>query len=377
MRLMLVVSEMGIGGAERVVVDLAGFAAEQGHDVAVLADPGPLDAELERLGVRRAPLQRGRTPASLVRATRSGAGFVRRFRPDLIHSHNVRVTALARAAAHLGLPRARPPLLATYHGVLGEEARRAARVLRAADSVACVSSSLRDEMVAGGLPAARVMVVENGVSPAPELDEDEHQRIDRELGLGSGPVVAVVGRLVPVKAHGRFLEAAALVRDECAAAQFVVVGGGPLRAELEATAASLGLSAAVRFTGPRDDARLLIARADMLVFSSLREGLSIAALEALAAGVPIVSTEVPGTRELLATGAGVVVPHDPGALARAILDLIAEPARRRELGERGRALYHERFSNTRMAKHYLQIYHDLLQRRVRPRPAWPTQSADV
>lgn len=377
MRLMLAVSEMGVGGAERVVVELARSATDRGDEVAVLADPGRLDGELGALGVMRAPLPRGRTPVTLARAALSGARLVRGFRPDIVHSHNVRVTALARAAAHLGRPRRRPPVLATYHGVPAEEARSAARVLRAADSVVCVSSGLRDELLGKGLPAARVTVVENGVPPAPELDDRARAHIDRELGLGRGPVIAVVGRLAPQKAHDRFLRAAALVREERPDAQFLIVGDGPLRAGLESQAAQLGLQKSVRFTGVRDDAPLLIARADMLAFSSDWEGLSIAALEALAAGVPIVSTEVAGTRELLATGAGVAVEHDPAALARAMLDLILDPDRRVALGERGRALYEERFSSRAMAARYLGIYHDLVERQGPPRSRSLEDGADV
>jgi glycosyltransferase involved in cell wall biosynthesis len=376
MRLMLVVSEMGVGGAERVVVELARVATHRGDAVAVLADPGRLDGELEELEVVRAPLPHARTPVALVRATVSGARQVRAFRPDVVHSHNVRVTAIARAAAQLGMPGGRPPLLATYHGVPADEAGRAARVLRAADLVVCVSEGLRQELIAGGLPASRVTVVENGV-PASPATGGAAARIDRELGLGPGPVVAVVGRLTPQKAHSRFLEAAALVSAESPDAQFVIVGDGPLRGDLEAQAARLGIEQAVRFTGIRDDAPEIIARADMLAFSSDWEGLSIAALEALAAGVPIVSTDVAGTDELLATGAGVVVDHDPAALARAILDLIREPDRRVLLGQRGRALHEERFSSRTMADSYIRIYHELIERRGDSRSPLATDGADV
>ena len=377
MRLMLVVSEMGVGGAERVVVELARAAVDRGDAVTVLADPGRLDRELEPLGVARAPLASARTSRALARATLSGAGLVRRFRPDVIHSHNVRVTAIARAAAHLGAPRGRPPLLATYHGVPADEAGRAARVLRAADSVVCVSEGLRRELIAGGLHGSRVTVVENGVPPASPLGDGVRERIDRELGLGPGPVIAAVGRLAPQKAHARLLEAAALVHAERTDVQFVIVGDGPLRADLEAHAARLGIEQAVRFTGVRDDAPQIIARADMLAFSSDWEGLSIAALEALAAGVPIVSTEVAGTRELLATGAGVAVEHDPGALGRAMLDLIREPERRVLLGQRGRALHGERFSSRAMADCYTRIYHDLIERRGGSRSSLATDGSNV
>ena len=141
-------------------------------------------------------------------------------------------------------------------------------------------------------------------------------------------MVSVVGRLVPQKAHDRFLRAAKIVRESVPEARFLIVGDGELRASTEALAAELGLADAVLFTGIRGDATTIIARSDLLVFSSTWEGLSIAALEALARGVPVVSTAVEGTRELLSEGAGVVVPHDDEALAAAIVECLGDPAKR-------------------------------------------------
>ena len=113
-------------------------------------------------------------------------------------------------------------------------------------------------------------------------------------------------------------------------------------------------------TGIRGDATTIIARSDLLVFSSDWEGLSIAALEALARGVPVVSTAVEGTRELLSEGAGVVVPHEEEALAAAIVECLGDPARRSELGATGRRLHRERFSSARMAAAYRTLYERLL-----------------
>jgi len=362
MRLALVVSEMGVGGAERVVVELARSCRERGDFVAVLADPGRLDGELEKLGVLRAPLAHGRTPRALGRAARSGIGLVRDFRPDILHAHNVRVTALARIAAQLGQPRGRPPVVATYHGVPPDEARAAARVLRLADTVVCVSAGLQEELTAHGVPARALRVIPNGVAAPAALDPATAAQLDRQLDLGPGPVIAAVGRLAPQKAHDRFLRAAATVHRAHPDARFLIVGDGALRSELEAQADRLGIACAIRFTGVRDDAPELISRSDMLVFSSIWEGLSIAALEAMAAGVPVISTDVAGTAELLATGAGVVVDHDDDALAEAIGGMIASPERRAAMGAEGRSLHFRRFSSVKMAERYADTYNDLIER---------------
>ena len=361
MRLLHVIAEMAVGGAERVVVQLAAAAVEQGDRVAVAGAPGPLDADLRRLGVERIDLPGGsRSLGGTALAVTRLVAPLRRFRPELIHSHNVRATLAASAAARLAGPLRRPPLLATFHGVVPSEYRVAARLLRGADRVVCVSRDTAEALIAAGFPAGRTQVIHNAVPiPAP-LASEERERIDRELRLGEGSVVAAVGRLVPQKAHWRFLEAAALVARRIPETRFLVIGDGPLRAELELQAARLELGQSVTFTGVRSDARALIARSDLLVFSSDWEGLAMAALEALAAGVPLVSTDVEGMRELLDSGAGVVVDRDPESLAEAIVALLEDPSRRAALGSAGRALVEREFSPSTMVSAYQELYRGLI-----------------
>jgi glycosyltransferase involved in cell wall biosynthesis len=202
-------------------------------------------------------------------------------------------------------------------------------------------------------------VIHNGVETIPPLDDGMRRAYDEEFAL-RGPVVAVVGRLAPEKAHDRFLAAAAIILESTPEASFLIIGEGPLRTELERRSAELGIEQSVTFTGLRDDARLLIDRADVIVLSSRREGHPVAVLEALAAGTPVVSTPVTGIRELLGTGGGTIVPSGrPEEIAGAVSALLSDPGRRRRMGEEGKKLIAERFSSRVMRDRYASLYERL------------------
>jgi glycosyltransferase involved in cell wall biosynthesis len=363
MRVLLTAATMAMGGAERVVVELAKGLRAGGDQVAVAADHGPLDPALEAAGVTRfTTAGYGRSPISAARGTLGVRKAIRSFRPDVIHSHNVKSTALVAAARASVRPR--PPLVATFHGVRREEYRAAALILRAPKIVVCVSEDVASGLARSGLGRDRLRVIPNAV-PAPEpLTGEVRDAIDRELGLEGAPVVSLVGRLVPQKAPERFLAAAALIAAEVPGCRFLIVGDGPLRDRLEADAGARDIDGAVRFTGIRPDARSLISRSDVIVFSSDWEGMSLVALEALAAGTPVVATDVEGMRQLMGTGAGVLVGRDAPPLARAVIDLLNDPERRDEMGRRGRELIAVKLSLERMVDAYRELYRELASPRA-------------
>lgn len=359
MRLMLSIAEMSTGGAERIVAELARGIQGDGDAVAVAADSGPFDELLRGSGVERYIVPgRGRSPLTAIRAALRVRSAMRRFNPEVMHAHNVKATAVA-ALAGIGPRRRRLPLLTTFHGVRREEYGRAALILRRADAVACVSEDLVDGLVAAGLPRQSTRLIRNAV-PLPEpLTRARRDEIGSELRLGGGSVVSMVGRLVDQKAPDRFLEAAARVASQRRDCRFLLVGDGPLRPRLEDLTRRLGLAESVCFTGERSDARDLIARSDLLVFSSDWEGMPVAALEALAAGVPVVSTDVEGMRELLGTGAGTLAGRDAESLTDRIVDLLGTPDRRAEMGRIGRERVAAEFSVGEMVAAYRRLYREL------------------
>ena len=165
----------------------------------------------------------------------------------------------------------------------------------------------------------------------------------------------------------RFVDMAAEVAAHDDTVRFLVVGDGPLRHATEARARERGVEHAIHFTGQCDDARPLIARAQAMVFTSSWEGLSVAALEALEAGVPVVATDTDGMRELLSSGAGVVVRDAaPAALAREVLDLLHDPSRHERMARCGRELIARQFAPEAMIAAYRALYTRVLKTWSRP-----------
>jgi glycosyltransferase involved in cell wall biosynthesis len=253
-------------------------------------------------------------------------------RPDVVHAHGLRAGALT-AIAWFRRPGA---LIVTVHnappagGVTGAIYRVLELIVaRSADSVLCVSPDLEERMRAVG--ARRVG---HAVVPAPRISLDPAARVSAETraairaGFGAGPdqqVVLAVGRLAPQKGFVLLLDAAARWRDVRPEPLLVIVGSGPLEAELRGQAAALGV--AVRFAGHRPDVPALLATADVFVLPSAWEGQALILQEALRAGVPIVATRVGGNPDLAGQDAAVLVPAgDAQRFGDAVRAVLGDPA---------------------------------------------------
>ena len=346
MRILHVIQELETGGAERVVLTLATGSRKEGHEVAIAAAPGGLGPEAggEQFELPLIERRISRLPAAAWALRRA----LKAWRPDVLHCHNpgmalVAGLATARGRTHAGL--------VTVHGVPDEDYSAAARLLRATGLpvVAC-GPGVEQGLAERGLRTELTIV--NGIGPAPP--PAERGRLEAELGVTFAPrLVVAVGRLAPIKNHALAIDAVSQVPD----ATLLVVGEGPLRAQLERRLREAGLTERVVLTGVRRDARAVVGAADAFVLSSIAEGLPLAALEALAAGTPVVATAVRGVRELVKDGesALLVPPGDAGALAGAVQSVLGDPplaARLRAGGQQVAAGYTE----DAMVDRYLRLY---------------------
>lgn len=343
-RVLSLVKGLGPGGAERLLVsaarahDRSAFELEAAyllpwkhHLVGELAGQ---DVVVHRLSERgqHDPVW----PLALRRLLRGG-------RYDVVHAHSPLVAIAARLAIRT-LPRSqRPRLVTTEHNAWSSHAL-VTRFLNAAtwgldDAHLVVSEDVRGSLWPPWRRRTAEVLLHGTVLAPIRAAASERPAVRRELGLGDGDVVVgTVANFRPQKAYPDLLAAARRVVDEHEGVTFVAVGQGPREAEVRALHAKLGLGDRFRILGYRDDVPRVLAGCDIFITASRYEGLPVALMEALAAGLPIVATDVPGTRHVVRDGIeGVVVPAGrPDLLATAILDVSTDPERRRRFASAAR-----------------------------------------
>lgn len=367
-RVALLTPSLKLGGLERMVHDMAlalrarGFRAE----VFVTQDLGTYAQSLHQARVRvwdsREPTLR--IPGLPIRLLRNLADF----KPAIIHGHSG--TWFPSSVAKLVLRS--PRLVFTDHGRYRPEPWYRALVdkwcfYRQTNRLVAVSSDLADYLAdVLRLPAAPE-VIENGIDLVPFREVDPRRRwaLRAEWGVSDDEVLAVsVGRLEPVKNHAGLLQAVAQIAPQQPKLRLAIVGSGRQLKQLRAHVKQLGLEKRVLFLGYRSDIPDCLGAADVFVSASLTEGLPIALLEALAAGLPILTTAVGGIPKTLGSPpAGILVtPGDIGELATALAQLVCEPGLRGRLGARARE-QSELFSLDACADRYCALYDGLLRNR--------------
>lgn len=319
---------------------------------------------IDDLGREVSPLNDLRTLLRLYR-------LIRRVRPHIVHTHMAKAGTTARLAARL----ARVPIVVhTYHGHVFHSyfgSLKTAvflnieRVLAAfTDRIIAVGEGQRDEIARFRVaPARKLVPIPLGLPIEPMLTaEAERGKLRAELGVApETALVGIVARLVPIKAHEYFLEAAARVAEERDRAHFVIVGDGERRKELEDMARDLGVAHRVHFLGWRREMRPVYADLDVVALSSLNEGSPVAVIEALAAARPVVATRVGGVAEVVDDQqTGILVPsRDAEALARGIGRFLDDPAWAATVGQRGRASVYPRYSIERLVRDIEDLYLEL------------------
>jgi glycosyltransferase involved in cell wall biosynthesis len=253
------------------------------------------------------------------------------------------------------------------------KSRAQVAALRWCDRVVCNSRAAATLLAAQGISQSRIVVIGNGL--APSFFASVPPTLDRSSSILR---VGMIARMnASSKNHGLFLRAAARVSDRFPDVEFVLAGDGPLRPSLEREAQDLGLGNRVRFLGDRSDITAVLRSIDVSVLPSSSESLSNAILESMAAGVPVVATQVGGNPELVAHDRGILVaPGDQEALANGIVSLLQNSVMRSELGRNGRKFAESNFTIDIMRRRHEELYAELLERKTRGRKLRRSKIAD-
>jgi glycosyltransferase involved in cell wall biosynthesis len=297
--------------------------------------------------------------------------LIRHIRPDIVHTHDVKAEFAAVVASRLSAT----PLIGSFYGRLamhslllkGADLMRFP-VFRRFDRVLANSEAQSAELREFRVPAERIEVVPSFVDTQALRPASDAEAAGARARLGvppAAPVLATVGKLVINKGHRDMLQALATVRATHPDVIYLVPGEGEnpwrgeggLRGELESLARTLGVADNVRFLGYYPDIPTVLHASDILVSPSLREGMQVALLEGMACGLPIVATAIGGTPDAVADGeSGLLVsPSSPPALAAAVLELLGDRRRLRDMGEAGRRRAETRFDTRVVAEKVLRI----------------------
>ncbi len=366
-RMAQIIHGMGIGGMERVTVDLCRNLRDR-YDIAVYCTHmlGPLTRELDALGIPAVHDPVRRRSDHWFRPVKIWQ-FVRRFKPAVVHTQHA--AAFLDSALAVRLARV-PVLVHTDHSKWYPEKKRhmvAERWLsRLCDAFCAVSEHTKNDLAKWEkIPSSKITVVYNGFDFENLPGPAERAELRAFLNVPDGaPLIGSVARLQWQKGHDLLLDAMKLVLETRPDAHCVIVGGGAKEEELRQQVARLGLGHRVTLTGWRNDAVRFLAAIDVFVMSSNFEGMPVSLLEAMAVGLPVVSTSVGGVPEVVADGrTGILVDgREPRTYADALLRMIEDPARMQAFGAAGRQLYRDRFRVNGMVEAYDKIYREALDR---------------
>lgn len=349
------------GGQNQVLLTVTGLA-ELGHQAVLVAHESGELRRRAREGLRVVSF----APRSEfdVHAAWQLAKILGDLQPQVIHAHDPMAVALVAMALEMPALRGARPLVVAARRVDFHLKHHAFSrwKYRHVDVFIAASDAIREILLRDGIPPSRIEVVHDGVNLT-RIDKEPRVDAHAAFWLPAGtPLVGNVAALAPHKGQRYLIAAAVDVVRRVPDARFLILGDGELRPALERQARDLGLERHVLLAGFRDDALGLMKSFDIVVMSSITEGLGSAVLEAMACGKPVVATLAGGLPEAVVheqTGL-LVPPRDSAALAAAILKLLEQPAVRDDLGRAGRARVERQFSIEQLVTRTAQVYEERL-----------------
>ncbi len=377
-RLLVVTESLGVGGTESHLIRLLAPLASRGWNTTVycITERGQRADQLEAAGVTVVatpwpaypPSRLPRNPARVGVAANHLFWLIRRLRPHIAHFY---LPGPYLVGAPLAIASGTPIKIMSRRSLSNYRQRRPllARIEpnlhRHMDAVIGNSRAVVDELAAEGVSSGKLKLIYNGTETSKAFPERSEAR--RMLGLDPGALVGIiVANLISYKGHKDLIEGLARIAGSLPAGWRLLCAGRDqgLQAKLETLARTRGIEANVQFLGERNDVPTLLAAADYGVLSSWEEGFSNVILEAMAAGLPMVVTDVGGNPEaVMNEETGLIAPaRNPDALGQAVLRRARDPELRQRLGAAGRLRVQQEFALDRCVDSHISLYEELLAR---------------
>lgn len=360
-----------IGGAERVMANMAEALARSGHLVTVLSSQN--DVEGIAASPDNKPADQDHNP-KLIRLPYNGLRLIgtaqymwglnrwlNRYRPDLVYVSMLKHDAYVavRAGQKLGFPMILRPEGAGLTGDLAWQKRGRfgaviGRKTRQANGLVALSETIQRELLTDGYDPNRIHLIANGVPVPVEHWSSDKANVTKQ--------VVFVGRLAQEKGLDTLLDAWPEALKSLPGMQLRLIGDGPMRAALEQQAKHLGIANSVEFAGALSDAAKQIRQASLFVLPSREEGLSIALLEAMAMGLPVVASDIPGNRILVKPGVTgrLALPDQPLILSEMIVQAFANQELTLRMAQAGRALVQTNYSIEAVAQRHLELFRRMI-----------------
>lgn len=361
MKIVQIISTNQISGASSVVTLSRGLLS-LGHDVVAICPaggwlPGILsDAQVPAATL---PMRGAASPLAAPRLAR----LLRAYQADILHAHLSRASAIGYAASRLtGIP-----MVSTIH--VAQRSLASRLMARSGCRLVAVSAELREQLLRSGVPPQQVETVYNGTEFGSRPDQEKFWAAEARAELGIRPqarVAGLVGSISDFKGARLLIDAAAQVAATCPDAHFLLVGPGePDYVEgLRGAVRGLGLEERIHFTGRRTDVERLVCAMDIVTLPSEFEGCSMAVVEAMALGKPVVVTRVGGNPEIVRDGvSGFLIERSSSALASTLLRLFQNTDERARMGAAARNECAQRFQARVVAQEMLQVYRRSLSSR--------------
>ena len=359
MNILYITNHLNIGGITSYVLSLASGLKKRGHNVYLASSGGQLLPRFIEEGIVYIPIpiktKQEFGPKVIISRVKLSAA-IKRYDIDIVHS-NSRTTQvlgclLSRAA---GIPH-----ISTCHGFFKKRFFR--RVFPCwGKKVVAISVQVKEHLILDfGVAQEDIFVIHNGIDADKFRPRDEKSRMEfkKRLGLSAGPVIGIVARLSDVKGHVYLIEAMREVLDANKEAQLVIVGEGRMKEKLVKLAGELKIVNSTFFMPEVEDTRDVLSAMDLFVMPSLKEGLGLALMEAMAAGLAVVASDIGGIKTLIKDGeSGLLVePADVRGLSAAITELLRNPAKAESLGRKARVFISENFSEEKMVSETEKAY---------------------